>query len=94
MAHDTRRDAASGLAGVSAETTTGVARLRALEQAGRLTFPAIAANDARCKHMFDNPYGTGQTALAAILRLTNLSAAGKRLQSRRTNGCSRRALSW
>jgi adenosylhomocysteinase len=66
------------LAGVSEETTTGVARLRALEQAERLTFPAIAANDARCKHMFDNPYGTGQTALTAILRLTNLSAAGKR----------------
>jgi adenosylhomocysteinase len=66
------------LAGVSEETTTGVARLRALEAAGRLTFPAIAANDARCKHMFDNPYGTGQTALTAILRLTNLSAAGKR----------------
>jgi adenosylhomocysteinase len=66
------------LAGVSEETTTGVARLRAMEAAGRLTFPAIAANDARCKHMFDNPYGTGQTALTAILRLTNLSAAGKR----------------
>jgi adenosylhomocysteinase len=66
------------LAGVTEETTTGVGRLRAMEQAGRLTFPAIAANDARCKHMFDNPYGTGQTALTAILRLTNLNGAGKR----------------
>jgi len=73
-----RPDLASRLAGVSEETTTGVARLRALEAAGLLTFPAIAANDARCKHMFDNPYGTGQTTLTAILRLTNLSAAGKR----------------
>jgi adenosylhomocysteinase len=73
-----RADLVERLAGVTEETTTGVARLRALESAGRLTFPAIAANDARCKHMFDNPYGTGQTALTAVLRLTNLSAAGKR----------------
>jgi adenosylhomocysteinase len=66
------------LQGVTEETTTGVARLRAFEAQGALQFPAIAANNARCKHMFDNPYGTGQTALTAILRLTNLSAAGKR----------------
>ena len=66
------------LEGVTEETTTGVGRLRALAEAGLLTFPAIAANNARCKHMFDNPHGTGQTALTAILRLTNLSAAGKR----------------
>ena len=67
-----------GLQGVTEETTTGVARLRRFETEGKLTFPAIAANNARCKHMFDNPYGTGQTSLTAILRLTNLSAAGKR----------------
>jgi adenosylhomocysteinase len=66
------------LQGVTEETTTGVARLRAFEAEGKLGFPAIAANNARCKHMFDNPYGTGQTTLTAILRLTNLSAAGKR----------------
>ena len=66
------------LEGVTEETTTGVGRLRALAEAGLLTFPAIAANNARCKHMFDNPHGTGQTTLTAILRLTNLSAAGKR----------------
>ena len=65
------------LAGVSEETTTGVARLRALEAAGRLRFPAIAANDARCKHLFDNPYGTGQTTLTALLALTNVLAAGR-----------------
>jgi adenosylhomocysteinase len=69
---------AAQLEGVTEETTTGVARLRAMEDAGLLIFPAIAANNARCKHMFDNPHGTGQTALTAILRLTNLSAAGKR----------------
>jgi adenosylhomocysteinase len=73
-----RPDHVERLRGVTEETTTGVSRLRQFEAEGRLTFPAIAANNARCKHMFDNPYGTGQTSLTAILRLTNLSAAGKR----------------
>jgi adenosylhomocysteinase len=72
-----RPDLAGRLLGVTEETTTGVVRLRAMEAAGRLSFPAIAANDAACKHLFDNRYGTGQSTLAAILRLTNLSAAGK-----------------
>ena len=72
-----RPDLAAGLRGVTEETTTGVVRLRAMAAAGRLTFPAVAANDAACKHLFDNRYGTGQSTLAAILRLTNLSAAGK-----------------
>jgi adenosylhomocysteinase len=72
-----RPDTYGALSGVSEETTTGVARLRALEADGRLPFPAIAANDARCKHMFDNPYGTGQTALTAVLALTNVLAAGR-----------------
>jgi adenosylhomocysteinase len=73
-----RPDAYARLRGVSEETTTGVARLRALEADGLLPFPAVAANDARCKHMFDNPYGTGQTTLTAILALTNVLAAGRR----------------
>jgi adenosylhomocysteinase len=72
-----RPDLYARLQGVSEETTTGVARLRALEAEGRLPFPAIAANDARCKHMFDNPYGTGQTTLTAVLALTNVLAAGR-----------------
>jgi adenosylhomocysteinase len=72
-----RPDLAERLLGVTEETTTGVVRLRAMEAAGRLSFPAVAANDAACKHLFDNRYGTGQSTLTAILRLTNLSAAGK-----------------
>jgi adenosylhomocysteinase len=72
-----RPDLYEQLRGVSEETTTGVARLRALEAEGRLPFPAIAANDARCKHRFDNPYGTGQTTLTALLALTNVLAAGR-----------------
>jgi adenosylhomocysteinase len=72
-----RPEAAAGLAGVTEETTTGVTRLRALEAAGRLSFPAVAANDALCKHLFDNRYGTGQSTLAAIDRLTNLTFPGR-----------------
>ena len=72
-----RPELAAGLAGVTEETTTGVARLRAMEAAGKLTFPAIAANDALCKHLFDNRYGTGQSTLAAIDRLTNLNFPGR-----------------
>jgi adenosylhomocysteinase len=72
-----RPDQYAALRGVSEETTTGVARLRALEAAGNLPFPAIAANDARCKHTFDNTYGTGQSTLTAVLALTNVLAAGR-----------------
>jgi adenosylhomocysteinase len=72
-----RPELATRVAGVTEETTTGVARLRAMAAAGRLSFPAIAANDARCKHLFDNRYGTGQSTLAAIDRLTNLTFAGR-----------------
>lgn len=76
---DHRPELVGSLRGVTEETTTGIARLRALERAGRLSFPAIAANDAWCKHLFDNRFGTGQSVLAAVLRLTNTSAAGKRV---------------
>ena len=72
-----RPEFAAGLRGVTEETTTGVARLRTMAADGRLTFPAIAANDALCKHLFDNRYGTGQSTLAAIDRLTNLTFSGR-----------------
>src|SRR5699024_4095181 len=58
---DWRPDVFAALRGVSEETTTGTARLRAMDAAGRLPFAALTANDARCKHLFDNKYGTGQT---------------------------------
>jgi adenosylhomocysteinase len=72
-----RPDLYERLQGVSEETTTGVARLRALEAEGRLPFAAIGAHAAKCKHMFDNPYGTGQTTLTALLALTNVLASGR-----------------
>ena len=72
-----RPDLAGQIVGSSEETTTGVHRLEALSKEGRLTWPAIAANSAKCKHLFDNRFGTGQSALASIIRNTNLWLAGK-----------------
>ncbi len=71
-----RPDVFQRLKGVSEETTTGTARLHAMAQAGKLPFPALTANDARCKHLFDNRYGTGQTTVQAMLLLTNRQIAG------------------
>ncbi|HIE05238.1 MAG TPA: adenosylhomocysteinase, partial [bacterium (Candidatus Stahlbacteria)] len=58
------------------ETTTGVIRLRSLEQRKRLAFPVIAVNDSMTKHLFDNRYGTGQSTIDGILRATNLLISG------------------
>lgn len=74
-----RPDVFAKLKGVSEETTTGTARLQAMSAAGNLPFPALTANDARCKHLFDNRYATGQTTLQALLRLTNRQIAGARI---------------
>ena len=63
--------------GGTEETTTGVIRLRAMQKAGKLRYPIIAANDAETKHDFDNIYGTGQSALDGIIRATNVLIAGK-----------------
>ncbi len=65
--------------GGTEETTTGVIRLRAMERQGVLKYPAIAVNDARTKMMFDNRYGTGQSALDGIMRATNILFAGKKV---------------
>ena len=59
------------------ETTTGIHRLRAMAKAGTLRFPMVMVNDADCKHMFDNRYGTGQSVWDGIMRTTNLIIAGK-----------------
>src|SRR5215208_795041 len=79
LAHTTRRELLGRIRGASEETTSGVARFRAMEREGLLEFPAIAANDARCKYLFDNRYGTGQSTLTAIMQNTNLMIGGKRL---------------
>ncbi|HIU64394.1 MAG TPA: adenosylhomocysteinase [Candidatus Avacidaminococcus intestinavium] len=72
-----RQELIDGLWGGSEETTTGVHRLKALERNNKLRFPMIAVNDSYCKYLFDNRYGTGQSALEGIMRTTNLSIAGK-----------------
>ena len=77
LLHGERSDLAANVMGGSEETTTGVLRLRALAEQGRLKFPMISVNDADCKHLFDNRYGTGQSVWDGIMRTTNLSIAGK-----------------
>ena len=59
------------------ETTTGINRLRIMSRKGELKFPMVMVNDADCKHMFDNRYGTGQSVWDGICRTTNLIVAGK-----------------
>ena len=65
------------LIGGGEETTTGIHRLFARAEAGKLRFPMIDVNDADCKHLFDNRYGTGQSTLDGIMNSTNLVIAGK-----------------
>ena len=77
MLHTSRRELLPGIMGGSEETTTGVHRLHTLEKDGKLEFPMIAANDAYCKYLFDNRYGTGQATWDGIMRTTNLVIAGK-----------------
>lgn len=77
MLHGEFKDSISDLMGGSEETTTGVHRLKALSASGKLAFPMIAVNDAYCKYLFDNRYGTGQSVWDGIMRTTNMAVAGK-----------------
>jgi adenosylhomocysteinase len=74
--HTKRRKLLEGVIGGTEETTTGVVRLRAMAADGALGYPVIAVNDSMTKHMFDNRYGTGQSTLDGIMRLTNHLFAG------------------
>ena len=77
LIHRERRELIEEILGGSEETTSGVIRLKAMEEDGTLRFPMIAVNDSKCKYMFDNRYGTGQSAFDGIMRATNLLIAGK-----------------
>ena len=68
-----------GIIGGCEETTTGIHRLKAMARAGELRFPMVMVNEADCKHLFDNRYGTGQSVFDGINRTTNLIVAGKRV---------------
>lgn len=75
--HTTRKELIPTIVGSLEETTTGVIRLKSMEKDGVLRFPVLAVNDSDTKHMFDNRYGTGQSALDAIIRSTNVLLAGR-----------------
>jgi adenosylhomocysteinase len=77
MLHTKRPDLAEEVWGGCEETTTGVIRLKAMERDGSLKFPMLAVNNARCKNLFDNRYGTGQSVMDSIMRNTNLIIASK-----------------
>lgn len=75
--HRNRPEQVSEIIGGCEETTTGILRLKAMEADGTLKFPMLAVNDAYCKYLFDNRYGTGQSVWDGIMRTTNLVVAGK-----------------
>jgi len=77
--HTRRKKEAHRIIASMEETTTGVVRLRAMANAGKLKFPVIAVNDAATKHLFDNRYGTGQSTVDGIIRATDFLMAGKKI---------------
>ena len=77
MLHKSRRDQAAAIIGGCEETTTGIVRLRSMDNDNALLFPMIAVNDAYMKYLFDNRYGTGQSVWDGINRTTHLVVAGK-----------------
>ena len=77
LMHTEFRKQLSGVIGGCEETTTGILRLQALDKSRQLEFPMMLVNNADCKHLFDNRYGTGQSVWDGINRTTNLIVAGK-----------------
>ena len=77
MLHTTLQDELPYVIGGCEETTTGIVRLIAMNNEGKLRFPMVKVNNADCKHLFDNRYGTGQSVWDGINRTTNLIVAGK-----------------
>ncbi|MGI6029789.1 MAG: adenosylhomocysteinase [Candidatus Heteroscillospira sp.] len=77
LMHTRFRDFIPEVIGGCEETTTGIHRLKAMAAAGELCFPMVMVNEADCKHLFDNRYGTGQSVWDGINRTTNLIVAGK-----------------
>ena len=75
--HSKRRDLLKDIIGSTEETTTGIIRLQAMEKEGSLEFPALGVNSSLTKHLYDNRYGTGQSAMDGIIRATNILLAGK-----------------
>jgi adenosylhomocysteinase len=87
--HNRRKKEAGRIIASMEETTTGVSRLRAMANAGKLKFPVIAVNDAATKHLFDNRYGTGQSTVDGIIRATDFLMAGKKVVAAGYGWCGR-----
>ena len=87
--HEKRPDLMEEVWGGCEETTTGIIRLKAMEKQGVLKFPMVAVNDADCKHLFDNRYGTGQSTWDGIMRNTNLIIAAMNVVVVGYGWCSR-----
>ncbi|HZK38742.1 MAG TPA: adenosylhomocysteinase [Clostridia bacterium] len=77
LIHNEYKELLPNVIGGCEETTTGICRLVSMDKAGALKFPMIAVNNAKCKYLFDNRYGTGQSVWDGINRTTNLIVAGK-----------------
>jgi adenosylhomocysteinase len=77
LAAEDRHSLLNDVIGSSEETTTGVIRLKAMENSGVLKFPVIAVNESDTKHLFDNRYGTGQSTIDGVMRATNILLPGK-----------------
>ena len=89
--HSSKRELIPNIIGSCEETTTGIIRLQAMQNEGKLEFPALGVNNSLTKHMFDNRYGTGQSALDGIIRATNILLAGKTFVVCGYGWCSRGA---
>ncbi len=75
--HNERPELINNIIGGAEETTTGIVRLKSLDNKNKLNFPMMSVNDAQAKFLFDNRYGTGQSVWEAIMRNTNMVVAGK-----------------
>ena len=91
LIHDELPELSKTLYGATEETTTGVMRHRARAAEGKLLFPVVSVNDAFCKYLFDNRYGTGQSVWDGINRTTNLIVAGKKVVIAGYGWCGRGA---
>jgi adenosylhomocysteinase len=89
MIHSKRQNLIKGVKGGTEETSTGVVRLKAMEQDGSLKYPIVAVNDAYTKYLFDNRYGTGQSTIDGIMRATSVLLAGKNFVVGGYGWCSR-----
>ena len=87
--HTRRKKDAHRIIASMEETTTGVIRLRAMANEGKLKFPVIAVNDAESKYLFDNRYGTGQSTVDGIIRATDFLMAGKKVVAAGYGWCGR-----